>query len=73
MIEVAQDEIYAPSDTSLVPKRGWITLFEDVCDATFRVRREPSLPPPTSEAAEFLGLEITHTEPRPDRCLRFTC
>ncbi len=38
MIDVAQVEIYAPSDTSLVPKRGWITLFEDVRDATLRVR-----------------------------------
>ena len=42
----------------LVPKRGWITLFEDVRDATVRVRRGPPVPPITKEAAEFLGLEI---------------
>ena len=55
MIEVAQDEIYAPSDTSLVPKRGWITLFEDVHDAAFRVQREPPLPPQQENRQGFLG------------------
>ncbi len=42
----------------LVPKRGWVTLFEDVRDATVRVRRGPPVPPLTREAAVFLGLEI---------------
>jgi hypothetical protein len=42
----------------LVPKRGWVILFEDVRDATVRVRRGPPVPPLTKEAAEFLGLEI---------------
>jgi hypothetical protein len=42
----------------LVPKRGWVILFEDIQDATVRVRRGPPIPPQTSEAAEFLGLDI---------------
>jgi hypothetical protein len=42
----------------LVPKRGWVTLFENICDATLRVRRGPPIPPLTREAAEFLGLKI---------------
>jgi hypothetical protein len=42
----------------LVPKRGWVILFEDVRDVTLRVRRGPPNPPLTKEAAEFLGLEI---------------
>src|SRR3712207_6719651 len=36
----------------LVPKRGWVILFEDIQDATVRVRRGPPLPPQTREAAE---------------------
>ena len=42
----------------LIPKRGWVILFEDIRDATVRVRRGPPLPPRTREAAEFLGLDI---------------
>ena len=42
----------------LVPKRGCVMPFEDIHDATLRVRREPPLPPLTREATEFLGLEI---------------
>ncbi len=42
----------------LIPKRGWVTLFEDVRDATLRVRRGPPLSPLAREATEFLGLEI---------------
>ncbi len=42
----------------LVPKRGWVILFEDVHDATLRVRRGLPVPPLAKEAAEFLGLEI---------------
>lgn len=71
----------------LVPKRSWVTLFEDVHDATMRVRRGSFLPPPTREAAGFLGLEI-YAQAGPDvnltngvrtyrtspgRGLRFTC
>ena len=49
----------------LVPKRSWVTLFEDVHDATMRVRRGSFLPPPTREAAGFLGLEI-YAQAEPD-------
>ena len=42
----------------LVPKRGWVMLFEDIHDAALRVRRGPPIPPLTKEAAQFLGLEI---------------
>jgi hypothetical protein len=42
----------------LVPKRGWVMLFENIHDAALRVRRGPPIPPLNKEAAQFLGLEI---------------
>ena len=42
-----------------VPKRGWVTLFENVCDVTVRVRSGPFIPPLAKEGAEFLGLEVS--------------
>ncbi len=42
----------------LVPKRGWVTLFEDVRDVGLRVRRGPPAAPLGEEGAEFLALEV---------------
>ena len=42
-----------------VPKRGWVILFENLRDVSFRVRREdPPAPPPSETGAEFLALEV---------------
>jgi hypothetical protein len=42
-----------------VPKRGWVILFENLRDVSFRVRREePPAPPPSEPGAEFLALEV---------------
>ncbi len=42
-----------------VPKRGWVILFENLRDVSFRVRREePPAPPPSESGAEFLALEV---------------
>ena len=41
-----------------VPKRGWVTLFDDVRDVSLRVRRGPPAAPLSEEGAEFLALEV---------------
>ncbi len=41
-----------------VPKRGWVTLFENVHDISLRVRRGPPVAPLSEEGAEFLALEV---------------
>jgi hypothetical protein len=42
----------------LVPKRGWVVLFEEVRDVSIRVRRGPPAAPLSEEGAEFLTLEL---------------
>jgi hypothetical protein len=42
----------------LVPKRGWATLFENVCDVGLRVRRGPPAAPLGEQGADFLALEL---------------
>jgi hypothetical protein len=42
----------------LVPKRGWVMLFEDASDVSLRVRRGPPAAPFSEEGAEFLALEV---------------
>ena len=42
----------------LVPKRGWVTLFEDVQDIRLRIVDGPPASSPGKERAEFLALEF---------------
>jgi hypothetical protein len=41
-----------------VPKRGWVTLFENIPDVSLRVRSGPPAAPLSEEGAEFLALEV---------------